>query len=302
MLFEADWQLLLKWYSSYGFLSCTKEVGMLAVKQGSGRKGHSAINQAMQQIVEMELICLQQTPLIDLYLDLRMCFDLMVEACHNLACRRHGAANEYLRLHAKTHQLMHYFVRHKFGVSNEYNTFAQHPWHGAGQGAADAALWYIVLSDTLINAYHTKVALQMMHDPATLIKIQRSLKAFIDDIILHATSNNADDITELQACMQSQLNWWAQLVRVMEGKLNPTKCCRLIYQWAPDKQGILQLKPPSIPHNFLSIQTGDHLQPIPMIEPTAGTRYLGIYLMVDRSTTPMEQHLMKKAMLYTTAF
>jgi len=39
-----------------------------------------------------------------------------------------------------------------------------------------------------------------------------------------------------------------------------------------------------------------------MIEPTAGTRYLGLYLTVDRSTTPMEQHLMKKATLYTTAF
>jgi len=67
---------------------------------------------------------------------------------------------------------MRYFIRHKFGVSAKYNTFAQHPWHGAGQGAADAALWYIILSDMLINAYHTKVAPQMMHDPATLIQIQ----------------------------------------------------------------------------------------------------------------------------------
>jgi len=67
---------------------------------------------------------------------------------------------------------MRYFVRHKFGVSAAYNTFAQHPWHGAGQGAADVALRYIVLSNTLIDAYHTKVAPQMMHDPATLIEIQ----------------------------------------------------------------------------------------------------------------------------------
>jgi len=60
------------------------------------------------------------------------------------------------------HQAMRYFVRHKFGMSCDYNTFTQHLWHGAGQGAADATLHYIVLSDTLINAYHTKITPQMM--------------------------------------------------------------------------------------------------------------------------------------------
>jgi len=49
--------------------------------------------------------------------------------------------------------------------SSEFNTFEQHPWHGVGQGAANATLGYIVLSDTLIDAYHTKVAPQMLTDP-----------------------------------------------------------------------------------------------------------------------------------------
>jgi len=127
MLFEADWQLLLKWYSSYGFLPRTEEAGTLATEQGGGRKGRSAIDQATQQVVETELVHLNQRTHIDMYLDLRTCFDLMVEACHNLACRQHGAADEYLQLHAKMHQLMWYFERHKFGVSAAYNTFAQHP-------------------------------------------------------------------------------------------------------------------------------------------------------------------------------
>jgi len=174
MIFEADWQLLLKWHSSYGFLPQTKKEKTLVYEQGGGRKGRSAIDQATQQIVETEIIHMTQKTTIDMYLDLQACFDLMVEACHNLACRRHGAEDAYLRLHARTHKMMRYFVRHKFGVSDDYNTFTQHPWHGAGQGAADAALRYIVLSDTLIDAYHTKISPQMMHDPTTLITIQRS--------------------------------------------------------------------------------------------------------------------------------
>jgi len=140
MIFEADWQLTLKYHSSYGFLPKTKETGQLVHEQGGGRKGRSAIDQATQQIVETEITHLNQWTTLDLYLDLRMCFDLMVEACHNLACRRHGAEDAYLRLHARTHQLMQYFVRHKYGVSKDYNTYGHHPWHGAGQGAADAAL------------------------------------------------------------------------------------------------------------------------------------------------------------------
>jgi len=102
--------------------------------------------------------------------------------------------------------------------------------------------------------------------------------------------------------MQSHLMWWAKLVKVTGGDLNPNKCCGLLYNWEPDKWGIFQLKPPQIPHNFLSIHTGNQPQTIPMIDPKAGTRYLGIYLTINRSTTPMEQHLLTKAMLYTMAF
>jgi len=194
-----------------------------------------------------------------------------VEACHNLACHHHGAANAYLCLHVHTHQAMHYFVWHKFGVLHQYNTFAQHLWHGAGQGAADAALQYIVLSNTLIDAYHMKMVPQIMHDPLQLITIQRSLKAFIDDVVLHASSPGYDDLAELQTCTQTQLHWRAQLVNVTGGKLNPKKCCGLIYTWAPDKYGVLKLQQPKIPPDFLSLSDGSSAQSIPINTNNAGT-------------------------------
>jgi len=81
-----------------------------------------------------------------------------------IVMHQHDMHNEKAACHdrAAWHELMHYFVRHKFGVSQEFNTFEQHPWHGTGQGAVDAALRYIVLSDTMIDAYHTKIAPSMM--------------------------------------------------------------------------------------------------------------------------------------------
>jgi len=201
MLFEVDWQLLLKWHSSYSFLPTMEHAG----EQGSSHKGRSAIDQATQQIVETKSIHLNQCPALDLYLDLKACFDMMVETCHNLACCQHGADVAYLWLHVRTHQLMRYYVHHKFGVSIDFNTSKQHPWHSAGQGATDAALRYIVLLDTLIDAYHTKVAPTMMHDPTRLIAIIHSLKAFIDDVVLHANDHHDGNIDELISTAQTNL-------------------------------------------------------------------------------------------------
>ncbi len=188
--------------------------------QGSGCKGHSTINQATQKIIEMELIKLNQRPAIDLFLDTHHCFDLMVEACHNMACHRRGATDNYLCLHAQMHHLMKHHVCHKYGVSKDYNTFNHHPWHGAGQGAADAALHYIILSDTLIDAYHTKIQPWVIHNPTLTLQIIKSQKAFIDNVAMSANGNNATFQAMIQQA-QFQLQWWHQLIQAMGGSLNP---------------------------------------------------------------------------------
>jgi len=162
----------------------------------------------------------------------------MVEACHNMACCRHGAADNYLRLHAQTHLLMKYYVRHKFGVSPEYNTFENHPWQGAGQGAADAALRYVVLSDTLIDAYHAHIQLSIIPDPTLTLTITKSIKSFINNVAMLAY-NPSGDIDALIKQAQTQLQWWLQLIQATGGALNPKKCQAAIYTWNPDKHRIL---------------------------------------------------------------
>jgi len=173
-----------------------------------------------------------------MFLDLQHCFDYMVEACHNMACCRHGAANAYLRLHAQTHKLMRYYVRHKYKVSHDFNAAKAHPWHSAGQGAVDAALQYIVLSDSLIDAYHSHYQPWMMHDPTLTMTLLKSIKAFIDDVAMSAGGKSHPFPVILQRA-QSQLQWWTQLVCSSGGTLNPTKCYCAPYLWTPDKDGIL---------------------------------------------------------------
>jgi len=201
MIFEANWQLLLKWHSLYGFLPKSELAQTLTLAQGGGHKGCSAIHQATQQIIKTELITLNQKPAINLFLDAHHCFDLMVEACHNMACCRHSAADDYLCLHAQMHWLMKYYVCHKYGLSPDFNTFDQHPWHGVGQGAVDAALCYIALSDSLINAYHSRIQPWEIYDPMMMIQIIKSLKAFIDDVALSA-GRDYNTFSDLVYCAQ----------------------------------------------------------------------------------------------------
>jgi len=72
-------------------------------------------------------------------------------------------------------------------------------------------------------------------------------------VVLHATASHIDDFNTLQQQAQTQLQWWAELVQVTGGELNPKKCCGLVYAWKPDKNGILCLQQPNLPTDFLTL-------------------------------------------------
>jgi len=196
---------------------------------------------------------------------------------------------------------MKYYVCHKFGVLHDYNTYDQHPWHGAGQGAADAALRYIALSDALIDAYHSKIQLSIFYNPTLTVIIMRSIKAFIDDVAMAAATPN-DNIHKLTACAQSQLTWWNQLIQVTGGTLHSKKCCYAFYYWQPDKLSILRLAPPLHNANHLTLDPQDPQASIPILSLHEGTQYLGVYIATSGSTTTMENPLWKKAITFTRAF
>jgi len=111
-----------------------------------------------------------------------------------------------------------------------------------GQGAADAALRYIVLSDSLIDAFHEKFQLWSLPDPTLAIPTLKSLKSFIDDVPMSVSVGN-DNFPALVHQAQAQVQWWNHLVKATNGALNPQKCFSMVYTWTPDKFGILWPSP-----------------------------------------------------------
>jgi len=196
---------------------------------------------------------------------------------------------------------MKYYVWHRYGISLDYNTFDNHPWHGAGQGAADAAICYIVLSDSLIDAYHSQFQPRILHNPTLTLQIIKSIKAFINDIAMSAGDQNLT-FPQVVEQAQNQLHWWTSLVQSSRGALNPMKCCCAFYHWKPDKYGILRMADPKPADSIITIAPGPAQPTIPILATAEGTRYLGIYVTHNRATKPMEDHVWQQAVTYTRAF
>jgi len=165
----------------------------------------------------------------------------------------------------------------------------------------DAALCYIVLSDSLIDAYHLHFQLQVLHNPTLTMQIIKSIKAFIDNVVMSAGDS---DVTfpQLVKRVQQQLQWWNRLIQSSGGALNPTKCCCAFYYWKPNRHGILQLTNPDPTDSVITVAPGMSLTPIPTLELANGTQYLGIYITHNGSTKLMEDHVWKKWLPIRTPF
>jgi len=50
----------------------------------------------------------------------------------------------------------------------------------------------------LIDAYHSKINMHLIYDPTHHMEILRSLKAFIDDIVLHTHQSPDKSLEDLQ--------------------------------------------------------------------------------------------------------
>jgi len=232
-LMEADYNLLLKYFAAQGFLKQSERHNRITDAQGGGRQGCSAIDLACKKVITYDIIQTTKEEATDLFTDLEGCFDRMIENCQNLSCHQHGADPSYLKLHAQTHQQLKYFVKHAFGESTEFNTFEIHPWYGAGQGARDAAIRWIVLSDSLIMAYLLKAHQWAQIDHKNNRIIDQGIDAFIDDTTIFnaTTSQKPLSFNNLISQTQDNISLWNGLLEASGGTLNPTKCVWAYFRW-----------------------------------------------------------------------
>jgi len=90
-LYEANYNLILKWFSSQGFILKSKKAHRINDSQGGGRPRHSAIDLAITKVLSYKIAETLQLRVIIINNDATACFDQMLKAPNNLACLQHGA-------------------------------------------------------------------------------------------------------------------------------------------------------------------------------------------------------------------
>ncbi len=152
-LYEADYNLLLKWFSSRGFILHSEQARCITDNQGGSRTGRSAIDLAITKVLSYEVANILRLRVIIVDNDATACFDQMIKAPNNLACLQHGADLKYIQLHAQTQRELWYHLKHKYGISTTFNSHTiEQPWYGMGQGAGDTSNRWVIGTDSMTNA------------------------------------------------------------------------------------------------------------------------------------------------------
>jgi len=282
-LFEADYNLLLKWHSSKGFMAKAEHHNTLDDSQGGGRPGRCAIDLACKKMVLFDYVHMTRTTAVDVSIDVARCFDCLIEACENLSCRQQGADLNYLKLHAAMQQLFRYHVKHAHGVSTRYNQHSEtNPWYGAGQGAGDACARWIVQANSMISAYNTRANPWRIVNPDHSSPLTLGLDAFIDDTdLMAATTPTQTTPTPIQK-VQYNLTLWNDLLQASGGSLNPSKCVWFYFNWTQDARGTNKIVAPPTHSQPITIQTApDQSTPIRLLQPHEAHRYLGVQFTTD---------------------
>jgi hypothetical protein len=238
-LYEADWNLISKYFVAYRLHGVACREKTIRQEQTGGRPGKSAAHSATQAIITNEIILLQKLTGAVMYNDAAACFDRIVENISNATLMREGLHKNIAKLHAQTLTTANYYIKTKHGIYDNPNRHNNpEPLFGTGQGAADSMPRWGLLSDLLIRLYTKYAKSNQISGPITNTILSMLLKAYVDDTYGVTICN---EIWQLQRLLTHNAQLWENLLFTIGGKLEITKCKFVIYNWTQDEYGTLTL-------------------------------------------------------------
>lgn len=296
-IYEADYNIILKYFISKKTLQHAIHHKTIAKEQAGGRPGRTACDEAIQTIATYETCQLQQISAGGImYNDAKACFDRIIENISNLTCLNAGAPIQVLNLHHQTVESMQYLIKHKYGISPLANGHNKpDPFYGVGQGAGDSGARWGFISDMIIQAYNTKSHSAELYGPISKIFSDQRVQAFVDDSRLFIILPS-DDTNNIQEHLKQDVQTWENFLQTTGAKLELSKCKFFIFTWTFDKNGnpvINTVDQPSI----MEIIDSDSKQPIEVSELKSNDDYklLGVPISFDGNTKGQEKMLQEKA-------
>jgi hypothetical protein len=238
-IYEADWNLLAKYFVSHKVHNRACKERTVQTEQTGGRPGKSAAHGATTSTLTMEIIGLQKLKGAILYNDAAACFDRIIENISNATLVREGLNQKIARLHSQTLTTCNYHLKTKNGISKQSTGHMRpEPFLGSGQGAADSMPRWAMLSDLLIRIYIKQARTRGINSPFTKKLLSSIIKAYVDDT--HATMIGAT-LAEVISMVRFNATLWERILYIIGGKMEITKCKFVIFDWIVDDSGTLIL-------------------------------------------------------------
>jgi hypothetical protein len=301
-IYEADWNLILKFFIAHKLtnIACTENT--VAPQQAGGRIGRSSSDMAAKTVITHEICRLQHLQGAVIYNDAKACFDRIIENISNLTCLREGLAPKIAQLHAQTLQNIRYYIKTQHGCLNKYNGhMLPDPFLGSGQGAGDSMARWGFVSDAIIRAYDKIAISSPITAPISNVTMQDNIQAFVDDshgIIIH------DDTSplSLRETIKHNLQAWECLLHNVGGKLEINKCCVIRFGQLPTTAHNDTTTP--IVDNTISITDHETKKPIELKEITVREPYklLGVNIAFDGGSDAQSTMFHQKCEKLATAF
>jgi hypothetical protein len=201
-IYEADWNLILKYFLASQLTRTACHEKTVTVEQAGGRLGRCSSDMATKTILTHEICRLQKLQGAVIYNDAKACFDRIIENMSNLACMREGLSPQIAALHAQTLQHIKYYIKTQHGCGEAYNGhMLPDAFLGSGQGAGDSMARWGFVSDVLIRAYNKSAKSNPLIAPISHLSFLEHIQAFVDDshgLIVH----NIQDTTSLNSKIQ----------------------------------------------------------------------------------------------------
>jgi len=303
-LYKADYNLLLKWFSSKGFILRSKKAWCITNNQGGGRTSQSTIDLAITKVLSYKVADILHLCVIIVDNDATVCFDRMIEAQNNLACLQHGANPHYIKLHAQTQHKLKYYLKHKYRISEDHNTHTTaQPWYGMGQGAGNACNRWVIGTDSMATAYTTGAHGWTIPSPYQLDSHKQDLKAFINDINLFIDKTENTTEANFLTTAQANIDQWHGLLHATGGELNNKKCFWSDFQlkYNPNNTPSLCEWTPTDPQLYLTNTNGTK-DILKTTQPNDGIWHLGMHISMNGNSHAETAILFKWCKLFQKVY
>ena len=286
-LYEWDFNLLLcvKWRALLHHVCDNRLINKACY---GTMPGHSSLDPVFIKEMEYEMARLTRRPLIHFDNDAASCYDRIPCFLANLASRKYGMAKQVCIVQARTLEQAKYYLKTKFGISEEYAQHTQQcPWFGTGQGSGNSPFYWLLISSTLYDVYCSKTTGGATYNsPDKTLTVKLHLLGFVDDVSNRTNLNPNVDSQELnnildalieQASRDSQL--WHDILTGANQELELNKCKYhfVHFDFKPNGQPVMAEEPdPANPQHRLTITSRDgNPAPIQFVQSSKAIKYLG---------------------------